>query len=32
MHERMGAYVHYVIEKVRTLSQANFCMAQNHDL
>ena len=32
MHECMGAYLHDVIEQIRTFSQANFLMAQNNDL
>ena len=32
MHERMGTYVKNIIEQVRTFSQANFCMDQNHDM
>ena len=32
LYERMVTYVHDVIERVINLYQANFCMAQNHDL
>ena len=32
VHERMVEYVHNLIEQVKTFSQSNFCMAQNHDL